>query len=146
MLHPLGPPLHSPWRWPVVVFLLTNAAIHLDLAPMHLMEAPYIGALFIALSAACIILAAALAFVDSPLVWVGAGATSVLALIAFLVSRTVGLPQIADDIGNWTEPWGNPTIAVEALTIVCTLVVLRSRRPRAMSREAPPSAVQVTTR
>lgn len=136
--------MHSSWRWPVAVFLLANAAIHLYLAPMHLMEAPYIGALFIALSVACIILAPALAFVDSPLVWAGVGATGLLALIAFFVSRTLGLPQIEDDIGNWTEPLGNLTIAVEALTIAGALVVLRSLRARAMSREAIPLSAQVT--
>ena len=93
---------HSRWRWPAALFLLVNAAIHLALAPMHLIEAPYVGALFI----------------------------SLLALTAFLASRTIGLPQIRDDIGNWADPLGYPNMVVEILTAAVTIAVLRSWRLR----------------
>ncbi|MEO6942287.1 MAG: hypothetical protein ABI124_04610 [Terrimesophilobacter sp.] len=133
-----NPAQHSPWRWLAIVLLLVNAAIHVNLTPMHLMEAPYIGLLFIVLSAACVILAALLAFRDNELVWMATGALSALALIAFLASRTVGLPQIDDDIGNWTEPLGILNMAVEALTALVTFAVLWSWRevtaPRATTR------------
>ncbi len=137
MPHLSRPSRHSPWRWPVTVFLLANAAIHIDLAPMHLIEAPYIGMLFIALSVACIILAVLLAFLDNAMVWATAGAVSLLALIAFLVSRTAGLPQIGDDIGNWTAPLGYPTVAVEVLTVTIAIAVLRPRRLPARRRRLP---------
>ncbi|MEO7123589.1 MAG: hypothetical protein ABI400_10835 [Lacisediminihabitans sp.] len=117
---------HSRWRWLAAVFLLANAAIHLDLAPMHLMEAPYIGVLFIVLSAACIVLALLLIFFDNVAVWSSTAALSLLALIAFLASRTVGLPQIDDDIGNWTEPLGYPNVVIEVLTLVVAAAVMRS--------------------
>jgi hypothetical protein len=130
MFHLWSPAQHSPWRWPAALFLLVNAAIHLYLAPMHLIEAPYIGALFIALSTACIVLAVLLSLLDNILVWVTAGTMSLLALMAFLISRTVGLPQISDDIGNWTDPLGYPNMAVEVLTIIVTTAVLRSERLR----------------
>jgi hypothetical protein len=130
MSHLWDPAQHSQWRWPAALFLLVNAAIHLYLAPMHLIEAPYIGALFIALSAACIILAVLLTFLDNTLVWTATGTISLLALIAFLISRTIGLPQIGDDIGNWTDPLGYPNMVVEILTVAVAVVVLRSwRRP-----------------
>ncbi|MEO8906731.1 MAG: hypothetical protein ABI310_01515 [Microbacteriaceae bacterium] len=125
MSHLSSPAEHSPLRWPAAVFLLANAAIHIDLAPMHLIEAPYIGALFVALSAACITLAILLIVRDNALVWAATGATSLLALIAFLISRTVGLPQIADDIGNWSDPLGYWNIAVEILAVVVAIAVLR---------------------
>ncbi|MEO6944520.1 MAG: hypothetical protein ABI053_07400 [Lacisediminihabitans sp.] len=107
------------------MFLLANAVIHLYLAPMHLMEAPYIGVLFIMLSAACIVLAALLAVHDNAVVWTVTGAVSLLALIAFVVSRTVGLPQIGDDIGNWTEPLGYPNMVIEVLTIAVAVVAMK---------------------
>lgn len=128
MPHLLDPARHSRWRWPTALFLLANAAIHLHLAPMHLMEAPYIGALFIALSTACIILAVLLIFLDNTLVWASTGSLSLLALIAFLTSRTIGLPQIRDDIGNWTDPLGYPNMVVETLTVAITVAVLGSWR------------------
>lgn len=43
---------------------------------------------------------------DSHAVWVSTAVVSVLALLGYLLSRTVGLPQIHDDIGNWTEALG----------------------------------------
>jgi hypothetical protein len=130
------PARHSQWRWPAAVFLLVNATIHLYLAPMHLMAAPYIGVLFIALSAACIILAVLLTFLDNASVWAATGAVSLLALIAFLASRTVGLPQIGDDIGNWTEPLGYPNMLAEVLTIAVAVAVMRSRRRRMPDRHS----------
>jgi len=123
-----SPAQHSPLRWPALLLLMVNAAIHGYLAPIHLIEAPYIGALFIALSAACIILAGLLTFLDNILVWAATGAMSLLALMAFLASRTIGLPQIRDEIGNWAAPLGYPNMVVELLTVTVALVALRSWR------------------
>lgn len=131
------PARHSPWRWSAAGFLLANAAIHLYLAPMHLMEAPYIGVLFATLSAACIILALLLAFRDNALVWAVTGALSLVALIAFLASRTVGLPQIGDEIGNWTEPFGSLNLMVEVLTVVIAIFVLWSWRQATVHPATP---------
>lgn len=132
-----SPAQHSQWRWSAAVFLLANATIHLYLAPMHLTEAPYIGALFIALSTACLILAMLLTFLDNAMVWAATGVVSVLALIAFLASRTVGLPQLDDDIGNWTDPLGYLNLAVEVLTVAVATAALRPRRLRARRRRFP---------
>lgn len=43
-------------------------------------------------------------------------------MAAFVVSRTVGLPGGADDIGNWSEPLGLASLFVEGC-----LVALSSR-------------------
>lgn len=45
------------------------------------------------------------------------GVVALAAVVAFLASRTVGLPQIHDDIGNWSEPLAVPALAVEVLTV-----------------------------
>lgn len=118
--------MRSPWRWLTAYSLLINAAIHLILTPMHLEEAPYVGVLFVLLSSACIVLAGALVLSDTPVAWAATGTVSLLGLLAFLACRTVGLPQLADDTGNWSDPYGWLTIAVETLAIACTAVVLRS--------------------
>jgi hypothetical protein len=126
MTHRLIPGHYSPLRWPAALFLLVNAGIHLYLTPMHLVEAPYIGFSFIALSAACIVLAGLLLFRDAPIVWIACGLVSLLGLVAFLLSRTIGLPQIQDDVGNWSDPLGYPTIVVETLTVI-TAAATRTR-------------------
>jgi hypothetical protein len=122
-------PLHSPLRWACALALLVTAGTHLPLVPEHLEEAPYVGVLFILLSLGSIALAVLIVVRDLPVVWAASGTVTLLALIAFLASRTVGLPQIADDIGNWTEPLGFPALAAElATTVLAVLAVGQSRR------------------
>jgi hypothetical protein len=58
---------------------------------------------------------------DTTAVWAWTGIVAVLALLGYLLSRTVGLPQIGDDIGNWGEPLGVVCIVAEAVMLVATL-------------------------
>jgi plastocyanin len=129
---PLHSPLRSPLRWAAVVMLLATAGTHIPLVPEHLDEAPYIGVLFILLSVVSILLAVAVAVRDTRLVWLATGVVGVLSVVAFFASRTVGLPQIGDDVGNWTEPLGYPAVVAELAAAV--LAVLAVRHRRAMSR------------
>ena len=110
---------HSIWRWPAAAALSATAAIHITLVPEHLREAPYAGGLFIALSAAALASAIVLAATDHELAWMGASAISIGALVAYLVSRSVGLPSMSDDIGDWANALGMAAGACEALTLVC---------------------------
>jgi len=119
-------PLHSPLRWACALALLVTAATHIPLVPDHLEEAPYVGVLFILLSVVSIALAALILVRDVPLVWAASGTVTLLAFVAFLVSRTIGLPQIGDDIGNWSDPLGFPALAAEVATVVLTALAIRS--------------------
>ncbi|MGH3494841.1 MAG: hypothetical protein ACRDQ1_16615, partial [Sciscionella sp.] len=47
-----------------------------------------------------------------------------LALTADLVSRTVGMPEIHDDIGNWLEPFGVAAVVAEAVGVVTAARIL----------------------
>ncbi|HSC03190.1 MAG TPA: hypothetical protein VLC49_07715 [Solirubrobacteraceae bacterium] len=109
----------SLWRWPAAAALSATAAIHMTLVPEHLHEAPYAGALFIALSAAALASAMVLAATDHELVWLVAIAISLGALVAYFVSRSVGLPSMPDDIGDWANPLGVAAVACEAVTLIC---------------------------
>ncbi len=117
-------PVRSGWRWPAAVTLLVVAGVHIPLIGEHLSEAPYVGALFIALSVVSIGLALVLLVADLPAVWLSIAVVVILAIVAFVLSRTVGLPQIGDDVDNWTEPLGFPALASEVLTALFALVVL----------------------
>jgi predicted membrane channel-forming protein YqfA (hemolysin III family) len=131
-------PTITPPQWLASFLLLVAATTHIPLIKEHLDEAPYIGVLFILLSVVCIVLAVVILVVDNPGVWLISGAVCLAAVVAFLASRTVGLPQIGDDVGNWTEPLGLPAVASEALMALLAWVHLR--RPRTTtagrSREA----------
>lgn len=103
----------APWRWPVIGALVATAAIHLTLVPGHLREAPYAGVLFIALSASALAVAAVLAVSNHPLAWLGAVGISLSALLAYLASRSIGLPSLSDDIGDWLNPLGVVAVLCE---------------------------------
>jgi hypothetical protein len=126
-------PLNASSRWLAVVLLLITAATHLPLISMHMDEAPYVGVLFIALTVASIGLAILLVRWDTPAVWAATGLITSLAVAAFLASRTVGLPLIGDDVGNWTEPLGFPAVASETLAALTAALALRHR----VSRQLP---------
>jgi hypothetical protein len=118
---------NSLWRWPAAAALSSTAAIHMTLVPEHLREAPYAGALFIALSAAALATAIVLSATDHELVWLAAIAISLGAVLAYFLSRSVGLPSMSDDIGDWANPLGMAAVACEVLTIACWLVPRRHR-------------------
>ena|SRR5436190_4458447 len=119
----------SPSQWCAAVLLLIAAGTHVPLIQGHLQEAPYVGWSFIALTVVCVALAVLIVVVNHPSVWAIAGLTCLAAAVAFLASRTVGLPQIRDDVGNWTEPLGFPAVASELLMALLAFVHMRSRRP-----------------
>jgi len=124
-------PLRSPWRWAAAALLLVTSGTHVPLIAEHLAEAPYVGVLFIALSVVGVVVAALLVAWDTATVWALSGLVTLLAVIGFVVSRTVGLPQISDDIGNWTDPLGYPAVASEVLaTLVAALVLSRPQLHR----------------
>jgi hypothetical protein len=123
----------SPAPWCASFLLLVAAGTHIPLIRSHLEEAPYVGWLFIALSVGCIVLALAILFVDNPGLWIVSGAVCLGAVVAFLASRTVGLPQIRDDVGNWTEPLGIPAVASELLMVALACAHVR----RMLQRRTP---------
>jgi hypothetical protein len=115
-------------RWAAAASLATTAAIHTALVPAHLREAPYAGALFIALSAAALTLAFLLVVRDDQFTWLGAGGLSASALLAYAASRSVGLPSLGDDIGDWLNPLGVVAAVSEITTVlICWQVLPRSR-------------------
>ena len=118
-------PLRSALRWPAAALLVVTAATHIPLVPHHLEEAPYVGVLFAALSAVSLLLAALVCLCDTPAVWAATGVVTAAAVVAFVLSRTVGLPQLADDIGNWSEPLGFPALLAEVAAAAVALVALR---------------------
>jgi hypothetical protein len=115
----------SPLRYPAAVLAVVAGLAHVPVTPEHLNEAPYIGVLFMVLTTVCVVLAAALLVWDSPVVWASLGGACLLAVVAFVLSRTVGLPLIADDIGNWSERLGVVSVLTEAGVVILSALALR---------------------
>jgi peptidoglycan/LPS O-acetylase OafA/YrhL len=111
----------SAWRWPAAAAALVAVAAHIPITPTHLREAPYIGWSFVALEITLTALAVALVLRDNRLVWWAAGVVPATAMLAFAVTRSVALPQIGDDVGDWTQPLGLVALTAEGLLILIAL-------------------------
>ena len=122
-------PLDSSLRHVTAALLLVVAVVHALLVPEHLEEAPYAGVLFLLLTIACVALAGLLLLRDTRGAWAATGLVCLLALAAYVVSRTVGLPQLDDDIGNWGELLSVPALVAEVLALAVSSYVLHHSEP-----------------
>jgi hypothetical protein len=96
----------------------------------HVQDAPYLGVLFSGLIAASSGLAIALAAAWRPrFVWSAAVMTSMAAIAGYVVSRTIGLPQIVEHVGEWGEPAGVVALASEAGVVALGLIALARQNP-----------------
>jgi hypothetical protein len=129
-------PMHSAWRFLLIPAMIAAGAAHVPVIAPHLDEAPYMGALFIVLTAACTVLAAALVILDSSAVYTLAAITCGLAVIGYGATRLVAFPMLADDVGNWLDPLGVVSIVTETVVVFCAAAALRSPRPRALAATA----------
>lgn len=125
-----NPAEHSPWRLVAATAAAGMAVAHIPIIEKHLSEAPYIGIGFVLLTIAGLVLMQLLLTRDTLNTWVAALGISVLALLGYVLSRSVGLPQIGDDIGNWGEPLGLVAIVSEAILLLVAIVHLTTRPNR----------------
>lgn len=97
---------------------LVEGTAHIPVIEKHLSEAPYIGVGFELLTVAGLMLGFLLLTADTPAVWAATLTVSVLAIAGHVLSRSVGLPQIHGDIGNWAEPLGIVAITGETIMVL----------------------------
>jgi hypothetical protein len=115
----------TPTRTVLPPFLPTTAALasigeavaHVPVIEPHLVEAPYIGVGFVLLTVAGFYLAVRLVVDPDELVWATVGVVAVLAVVGYVLSRSVGLPQIGDDVGAWADPLGITAVSCELLML-----------------------------
>lgn len=113
---------------PAAIGLLAVAIVHLIDGPGSLTDQFYVGALELALAAACVPLALLLLTRPVGLFWHAAGALCTAALLVYVASRTTGLPGSSDDIGNWSQMLGVLTVLFELAVIALAAFVVRPRR------------------
>lgn len=123
---------HTTMRGIGFIGLLGIALIHLldVLSKFH--ETPYLGAMYVALMVASIIVAFAILHFGSRLPWMAGAGLAASTLLGFILSRTTGLPSATGDIGNWSEPLGLASMFVEAAVIIlCGYALTLSQREQA---------------
>lgn len=132
---------HTTLRALGFVGMLAIALIHLLDVIGKIKETPYLGVMYIALMVASVVVAFYLLHTGSALAWAAAGLLAAATLAGFILSRTTGLPNASDDIGNWTEPLGLASMFVEGAVIVVASYALgltrHERRPGVHGSVAP---------
>jgi hypothetical protein len=114
-------------RATAIAALVAVALIHVLQLPDAFREIGYLGALFIAVIAGCLILAAVLARTSDTRAWAAAGGLAGLVLLGYVISRSVGLPGFTGDIGEWSEPAGLASMVIESLVVLVAGAMLASR-------------------
>ena len=95
-------------------------------APIVVRDAIARSIAVVGLAGVALAAAGALIRTSDPRAWASAALLSSGAILAFVLSRTVGLPQGADDIGNWTEPLGMASLFVEGALVALSAGMLSS--------------------
>ncbi|MDX6196987.1 MAG: hypothetical protein QOJ79_138 [Actinomycetota bacterium] len=108
-----------------VAALLVTGLMHALLAPSHYRDVPYLGIGFALFAVASVALAVVLDRAPSRRAWDAAVVMCAAGVATLLVSRTVGLPGHAHDIGYWRDPAAAVCLVSELLVVA----VGRRRRP-----------------
>ncbi len=124
-----------------IVGLAGIALIHVLDSVSKYGETRYIFFLYILLIVTVLGAAALLLRGDSRTAWAVAALTTGATLTGYILSRTIGLPQASQDIGNWSDPLGLTSVFVES----CTLV-LASYKVLTLLPGAIPSVAEELTR
>ncbi|MFJ2720078.1 hypothetical protein [Streptomyces sp. NPDC087437] len=91
----------------------------------------YIGVAYRVLEIAAVVTAVLLLIGLVQLGWLLATGVAAGPLLGYVLSRGPGLPAYSEDIGNWTEPLGLVSLAVEgALLLMSVPLLVRSWRNR----------------
>jgi len=113
------------------------ALIHLLDVQGKFEETPYMGWMYVGLMLACLASAAALLHANGREAWLATIALPASAIVGFVLTRTTGLPQAHDDIGNWSEPLGLAALFVEGAVIATAGYALANLKPvRLLHRSA----------
>jgi hypothetical protein len=125
-----GEALRSPARYVAALLMLAASVSHIPPVAEHLSEAPWVGYSFIVLAVVFPMLATLVVLRDTRLVWTLSAVFSLGCFGAYVLSRTIGLPEIGDDVGNWFgEPMGVLALVSEgALAVLAAAVAVRARR------------------
>jgi hypothetical protein len=112
----------------LAVLLLGSGAAHLPVLDEHLREAAWMGSLFTVFALATAALAAVVALSGRRGPVLAAGALCVAAVLTYAATRLFAFPQLGDDVGDWTEPWGVVSVILEIYAAATAFVVaLRAR-------------------
>lgn len=128
MLYAPGAVAEPVARASAVVGLIGVAAIHFAQVVTTIEATPYLGAAFVALTLACVGLAAGLVVNDGPALWVLVGAVNAAAIAGYAFTRLFSTFFDNQDVGKWSETLGLAALFVEVLLVALSLRQARAAR------------------
>ncbi len=113
-------------RWSGIVLIVIVGLIHLITVPHHFEAATYMGWLFLANFAGSLVAALGI-YREAVWGWLLGALIAGVAFVLFLISRTIGLPEASEFVGQWGT-WGIISLIVEGLFVALfhSVVTLRS--------------------
>jgi hypothetical protein len=118
------------------VALAAVAVIHLVDLPGTMSETALIGYGYYVLVGIALLGAFLLTTVPDRWVWALADLTAFGAVVAYVLSRTTGLPTDSLDIGNWNCSLGIAAISTETLVVMMAMWQLQRPLPSAATQQA----------
>jgi hypothetical protein len=115
-------------RATIAVGLAAIGVIHLLDSIGKYTETRYLFWMYIALIVGSIGVAGLVLFTRARIWLLAAAALAGSAAIGYVLSRTTGLPNAGDDIGNWTEPLGLASLFVEGGVVAVSLIAFARAR------------------
>ena len=109
--------LHIARRLAVGIGLAAIAAIHILDLPGKFAETRYIAYMYLAVIVVSIVLLERLLVVGSRRDFLLSAVLAAVVIVGFVVNRTTGMPGATGDIGNWFEPLGLLSLAVELFVV-----------------------------
>jgi hypothetical protein len=101
----------------VAIGLAGIGLIHLLDAIGKYGETRYLFWMYVALILGSLVTAGAVLFTRARTAFLAAAGLAGSAMAGYVLSRTTGLPNATDDIGNWTEPLGLASLFVEGVVV-----------------------------
>jgi hypothetical protein len=126
-MNPISPAV----KWLAVLAILCTGVIHFVEAPDSFGETTYKGVLFVANGIGALVAAVGIVR-GQRWGWLLGLVVAAGAFIAYVLSRTVGLPGLPAEPENWLEPPGVASLICEGLFVVLFLVA-RSSQPKPVS-------------
>ena len=120
--------------------LAALAVIHVVDLPATLGPLPLIGAGYLGIIAAAVVVGGVMITRSHWLVWAAAGGLAVSAMGGYVLTRALPGGFLGDhvDVGNWRCPLGIAALSVETLIILLAVLAAWQSQPRAASVAAQP--------
>jgi len=106
-----------------ILLIVAVGLVHLIGAPPHYRVAPYMGVLFVANFVGSLVSAIGI-YRDMLWGWLLGVLVAGGAFVAYIVSRSIGLPGFEHAVGRWLGPLGVLSLIVEALFVALFVLAL----------------------